>query len=145
MLKHIDPEKVDTSVYPRRCMSCLVITHDGKILLQRKDWGKFAGWLCAFGGGIDEGETPIQGLIREINEELGASVDPKDVQSFGAVTEDYTDHSEFVYLYIWHDTKNTITGCYEGEMESFASADEALAQDMMMEEMQWLLRKYKTL
>ncbi len=52
---------------------CAVIEKNGKVLCERVDENdtKFLGDYILVGGGIEEGETPEQALVREIDEETG--------------------------------------------------------------------------
>jgi len=51
------------------------------------------------GGIIDPGETPKQGAIRETFEEVGITVDPKDVQFVAVVNRksDFADTYQFIF------------------------------------------------
>jgi len=53
------------------------------------------GSLCPFGGHVEEGETPLVAMIREINEELGVTVKPEDID-FGCVAARNTPAGETV-------------------------------------------------
>jgi mutator protein MutT len=55
------------------------ITHDGKLLLQRKAAGRFGeGKWNGPGGKVDPGETSMEGVIREVREETGLTIhDPE--------------------------------------------------------------------
>ena len=120
---------------------CIVLTRDGKILMQQRtpDWGSNAGKLTAFGGHIEPGETAMAALIRELKEELGAEVDAAEVVFLGAVTEAETGHSDIVHLHFWHDSTGTITGCYECEAAYYDRVAGALAHPMIMEYARWML------
>lgn len=51
--------------------SIIFYTPDGRILLQeRKGISRFDEEWAFFGGGIEEGESPEQAIIREVHEEL---------------------------------------------------------------------------
>lgn len=119
----------------------MVLTHDHKILMQQQplSWGRFGGNLNLFGGHIESGESVSQGLVRELHEELGAIVNPIDLIFFGAVTEDFTDHTELVHIHFWHDRHNTITGCYEAEAVFYEAVVEALAHPRLMDYARWAL------
>ncbi len=80
-------------------------------------------------------------MRRELNEELGAQIEAGDVVFINAVTEDFTNHTELVHVYFWHDKDNTITGCYEGEPLFFKNAAEALAEPKLMEYAKWALEQ----
>ena len=140
-LKPVDLTQIDEGSFAKRLADCVVLTSDHKILLQQRpeNWGASAGFLTAFGGHVEDGETIIQGLVRELHEELGAIVEPKDVVFLGAVTEDFTNHTKLVSLHFWHDKNNTITGCYECEPRYYETVDEALQHPKVMEYLQYML------
>ncbi|HNQ91976.1 MAG TPA: NUDIX domain-containing protein [Alphaproteobacteria bacterium] len=120
---------------------CVVVTRDSKILMQQRpaNWGRHAGVLNLFGGHVEDGETIVQGLIRELNEELGAIVKPEDLMFIGAVSEDWTDHTELVHVYFWRDVEGTITGCYEAESREYESVDAILTHPKLMDYAAWAL------
>lgn len=101
--------------------------------------GKHAGVLNIFGGHVESGETVIQGLVRELNEELGAIVKEKDVIFIGAITEEWTGHSELVHVHFWHDKHGTITGCYEAQSREYDCIEDALAHPKIMDYAAWAL------
>ena len=49
----------------------------------KPDWQ--AGFLNGIGGKIEKGETPIQAMVREFEEETGYNTQEKDWQNFGAM------------------------------------------------------------
>ena len=53
----------------------VLINHDNKLLLAQRPAKKtWSGWWEFPGGKIERGETPIQALKRELNEEIGVTV-----------------------------------------------------------------------
>lgn len=61
----------------RDIASALIESRDGKIFLARKNpkiGSVFPGQWTIAGGGIDEGETKEQAMVREIHEEMGLDV-----------------------------------------------------------------------
>lgn len=132
-------------VYQRVCVSCIILSKDGKFVLQLRDKDSltFPGRLAAFGGGIEENEPPMLALIRELREELGADVHPREVIPLGALTEADTNYNELVYVYFWHDKWGSITGCYEGTATYFSHADEAEKHPQIMQDVKWLLKECK--
>ncbi|MCI5851618.1 MAG: (deoxy)nucleoside triphosphate pyrophosphohydrolase [Sutterellaceae bacterium] len=54
-----------------------MILQDGKILATQRGYGEFKdGWEFP-GGKVEPGETPEEAIVREIREELGATVRPE--------------------------------------------------------------------
>ncbi len=88
------------------------VIKDFKLLLGRRiNTGWMDGYLCPPGGHIELGETPLQAMIREINEELGVIVEPEDLE-FAGVAARNTDAGETVaYAFVIrdkeYDFKNT--------------------------------------
>lgn len=77
--------------------------------------------------------------MRELHEELGAIVNPADLIFIGAVSEDFTGHTELVHVHFWHDVHDTITGCYEGEAVYYECVADALAHPKIMDYVRWAL------
>lgn len=138
-------DSFDATMFSRSCVGCLILSRDGKIVLQLRDndCQSFPGCLATFGGGIEHNESPIQALIRELREELGAEVKIPDVVSLGVLTESATNYKELVYVYFWRDKHGSITGCYEGEAKYYNDASEAEKHPKIMEDVRWLLRECK--
>mgnify|MGYP002821914889 CR=1 FL=1 len=57
--------------------SCIILNTKNEVLLQKKDLGYFwfPGKWCLFGGGMKNGETPEQTLIRELKNEIECEFD----------------------------------------------------------------------
>ena len=51
-----------------------IICHDGKILATQRGYGEQAGGWEFPGGKVEPGETPEEAIVREIREELGATI-----------------------------------------------------------------------
>ena len=144
-IQYIDLAQADEKNYKQCYVGCIVLTQDNKIMLQQRgtNWNHFPGYLSEFGGRIESDESPMQALIRELNEELGAQVSPADVISLGAVTEEATKHTELIYVYFWHDKHGTITGCYEGEAKYFDDIKTVFQHPKKMDTVSWLLNQCK--
>lgn len=142
-LKSLPPQIADMNIYKIRLADCIVLTHDNQILLQERPltWKSFPGHLMAFGGHVEDGETALEGLCRELNEELGAQPNPEDVHLLGIITEDFTNHTEPVYIHFWHDKDSTVTGCYEGLPRRYKNVQRALDHPKTMDYLQWALRE----
>jgi 8-oxo-dGTP pyrophosphatase MutT (NUDIX family) len=64
----------------------VVIPYKGQYLLERLNnpaWAENLGKIRHIGGGIEAGETPIQAAARELQEEIGANVNPKSFRHLG--------------------------------------------------------------
>lgn len=55
-------------------------------------------WECN-GGAIDVGETPIEGLVREMKEELGITIDKDNAIFFKTVIDDERHNIKDIYLF----------------------------------------------
>ena len=64
-----------------------VIRDDDKIFATARGYGEFKGQWEFPGGKIEAGETPQQALVREIKEELGATIDVGEL--IGTIEYDY--------------------------------------------------------
>lgn len=133
--------KTNQSSFTKHLADCVILTHDYKILMQQRpaDGGRFGGCLNIFGGHVEGGEPVMQALIRELNEELDAKVDERNVVFIGAVSEEFTNHTELVHVHFWHDKNNTITGCYEAEAVYYDDVEKALSHPKIMDYAAWAL------
>lgn len=146
-ITEIDLKDIEGQIFNNRLADCVVLTHNNKILLQYRppNWRSNPDGLNLFGGHVDEGETIMQGLLREIHEELGAEIVENEVQFIGAASEDWTNHKEFVHVYFWHDKEKKITGCFEAEARYYKSVEEAISQPKIMDYAVWALLKCQSM
>jgi mutator protein MutT len=86
------------------------IVNGSKVLLGRRaNTGWMDGSLCPPGGHVEKGETPVVAAIREIQEELGVTVDPKDLE-FICVAARNTLPTEYVaYEFVIRDKNYEFT------------------------------------
>ena len=124
---------------------CIILTHDNRLLMQQrpKDWKSFPDAVCFFGGDGEEREEPLETIQREIHEELGAKPQAQDLKLLGAISESITEHTQAIYIYMWHDKNQDITGCYEGNPIYFDTVNDALAHPKIMDYAIWALNCYK--
>jgi 8-oxo-dGTP diphosphatase len=74
---------------PYQVCVCFItrLSDDGvrQVLLGRKKTGLGSGNIVGLGGKIEEGETPLQAIVREIEEESSLVVRPSDVRQLGFI------------------------------------------------------------
>ena len=71
----------------------LFLKKEEKILLMRRQGsGYYDGWYSVPAGHVEAGELPLGGLVREVAEELGITIDPKDAHLVHTMYR--TDHDE---------------------------------------------------
>lgn len=77
------------------------IVHGGEFLMFKRSSTKkvFPGWLALPGGHIDEGENPLSAAIREVREEVGITLTPKDIQLKFVATHHHTDRNELFIVF----------------------------------------------
>lgn len=92
-------EDIDwTKWTPQERATLLFVRRDGQVLLIRKKRGLGAGKINGPGGRLDAEESPAQGAIREVQEEL--HVTPIDVQPRGELAFQFTDgYALYVYVF----------------------------------------------
>jgi 8-oxo-dGTP diphosphatase len=61
-------------------VNVFLIKGDKVLLGRRANTGWMDGHLCPPGGHVEKGETPLQGALRELQEELGITVDPEHME-----------------------------------------------------------------
>lgn len=99
------------------------------VFLQKRsaDMKRLPNHFGFWGGGCEEAETPEQGLIREIKEELGIDLDKKQVELF--------NHYEFlksvknIYLLTPEDDWEEGYTIGEGDYGQWFETNEALSRD----------------
>lgn len=68
---------------PLLVVAAALIDASSRVLMQRRADGKAHGGLWEFPGGkVEAGEAPVAALVRELAEELGIALDPRDAAPF---------------------------------------------------------------
>ena len=88
--------------------ACALIDADGRVLLAQRPPGKPMAGLWEFPGGkVEAGERPEQTLIRELNEELGISLEEACLAPLTFASHSYADFHLLMPLFVcrrWHGT-----------------------------------------
>jgi 8-oxo-dGTP diphosphatase len=113
---------------------------DGELLLIRKQRGLGAGKIVAPGGGVEPGETPRAGAIREVEEEL--CVTPTGVEKVGEIDFHFRDPSEdddslFVHVFVADGIEGTPEETPEA-VPRWAPADDPPYEEMWVDDRIWL-------
>lgn len=140
-IKPINTDKIALADFKNQFTSCIILTANNKLLLQKRgeNWSRFPGFICPFGGKVEDNETPLQAITRELQEELGAKIAPEEIDFLGAYTEKASNFTDLIYGYFWHDQHDKITGCYEGAPAYFDSIAQVLKSKKLMDEIPYLI------
>lgn len=76
-----------------------VILNDNNILLIKKSRGPYKGKFDLPGGKLEHGEALLDGLAREINEEVGLTAKSFTLYDNYSVTADFTDGEKEISMY----------------------------------------------
>jgi 8-oxo-dGTP diphosphatase len=83
---------------PRLEIAAAFIESDDRILLLHRQKNKSQGNKWGIPGGkIDKNETPLQAVIREIEEETGYNISKQSIENLGTVYIEYNEKDHFVY------------------------------------------------
>ena len=97
----------------------LFITKENTLLLQQRDDKPNIvnpGMITTFGGLVEDNETPIEGLLREINEETNLKPKGKDLIFFKNLSKVEDDGTEtLLHLYLLKDISKSLLDIYEGK------------------------------
>jgi len=82
-------------------VAAALIDREGRVLVQRRPVGKMMAGLWEFPGGkIEPGETPESALVRELDEELGITVDIARLAPAAFASEPLAGRHMLLLLYI---------------------------------------------
>jgi 8-oxo-dGTP pyrophosphatase MutT (NUDIX family) len=90
----------------------ILLVQDEKVLLVKHTYQD--AWYLP-GGGVKKGETLVEAIRRECEEELGAQL--KDVQLFGAYSNFYEYKNDHITIFL--STNFTINGNMDTEIEDY--------------------------
>ena len=118
-----------------------IIAQEGKIFATQRGYGEFKdGWEFP-GGKIEEGETPQQALVREIQEELDTEVEVGDL--LGTVEYDYPTFHLSMQCFLCRIKAGSLN-LKEHEAARWLAEDELDSVDWLpadIEVLDWIRRK----
>ena len=118
-----------------------IIAQEGRIFATQRGYGEFKdGWEFP-GGKIEEGETPQQALVREIQEELDTEVEVGDL--LGTVEYDYPTFHLSMQCFLCR-IKSGRLNLKEHEAARWLAEDELDSVDWLpadIEVLEWIRRK----
>src|SRR5262245_53913003 len=80
-------------------VAAALINAKGEVLLAQRPPGKRLAGKWEFPGGkVEEGESPEAALVGELEEELGITVNAKDLEPFWFLSHDYAEQFDFHLL-----------------------------------------------
>ena len=82
------------------------IVKDGKVLAAQRGYGEFKGGWELPGGKIEPGETQEQAIVREIQEEMSATIEV--VEKIGTVDYDYQDFHLTMHCFLTRVKEGTL-------------------------------------
>ena len=96
----------------------------GKVLMMnrnKKQNDQHKGKWVGIGGALEEGETPEEGMVREVREETGIELSRGDrrfcgIISFASYTDGAAAYTEHMFLYSAHCGDTAVTDCNEGTL-----------------------------
>jgi 8-oxo-dGTP diphosphatase len=111
-----------------KLIAAIILENDnGEFLLalrDNKDWIPFPNHWDLIGGHVEEGETPEEGLVREIKEELGIEIPGyKFYKIFECLTGDAYENIKYIYTGKINIPIEEIT-LFEGQYARYFSRDE---------------------
>ena len=90
--------------------ACALVDADGRVLLAQRPQGKPMAGLWEFPGGkVEDGETPEQSLIRELQEELGVVVKEDCLAPLTFASHAYPDFHLLMPLYVCRRWEGKVT------------------------------------
>jgi 8-oxo-dGTP pyrophosphatase MutT (NUDIX family) len=116
---------------PRHINNAVLIAYhqaSGRILVQDRRGHRPPPWGF-FGGGIEQGETPLQAVLREVREELGMSLSENEVSDQGVLTGSGRDLTFRLHPFSWaFDGDLTVFTLGEGSGMELVTPDEMLGR-----------------
>ncbi|MDD9900981.1 MAG: 8-oxo-dGTP diphosphatase MutT [Alphaproteobacteria bacterium] len=107
-----------------------LVDGQNRVLLAQRPAGRSMAGLWEFPGGkIETGETPECALMRELDEELGITVQAKDMTPLAFASHDYSDFHLFMPVFLVRAWQGKMKA-NEGQGLAWATAEELVSYDM---------------
>lgn len=114
-------------------VAAAIIERDGKILATQRGYGTFKdGWEFP-GGKLEPGELPIEALVREIREELDATIDVE--RPVCVIDYPYDDFCLHMHCFLCHLKDGSFT-LLEHEASRWLGAHELFSVDWLPADIQ---------
>jgi len=92
-------------------VACALINKNNHVLLTQRPAGKsLAGFWEFPGGKMEEGETPEESLVRELDEELGIKVEARHLEPFNFASYVHADFHLLMPLYLCRRHQGNLYG-----------------------------------
>jgi len=143
-VREIDLNNINLNIFKKRSSGCLILTKDNKILLQERDQHcpLFPWHISTFGGHIEDNESPLEALIRELKEELEVEILPDEAIFLGTISKEIYDYKALSYKFFWHDKSGRLTDkCNEGFQKFFQNYHEVLAHPKLTDDIPWVVNR----
>lgn len=124
-----------------RTTSLIFLKKDDKVLLSMKKRGLGVGKLNGAGGKQEEGETLEESIVRELDAELGITIEAKDLQPFGTITflwAEKPNWDQICHVYIIEKWKGEPQESEEMSPAGWFSPQELPFEDMWEDDVFWL-------
>lgn len=129
-MRDYDPNYIETPVFAKIAQKVVIFNDENKILFLRRSekCSRPGGWDFP-GGGIDFGENPINGIIREVEEEAELTVTDIEPVHLESVIN---GNGEFVIMvgYIARTSYTTPNLSWEHDLYKWLSKEDALKIDL---------------
>lgn len=132
------------TLHKRMASAALLLENaDGELLIVKSDYKKH--WTVP-GGVIDEGETPLQAVVREAEEEIGIKIDPKNVMFVAVVARSGPafDTYQFIFKAVLPENMKIVLQPEEISDYDFVMREQAVAADRNYGEIVYTWAKERT-
>lgn len=93
-------QAAEKALHPTVEVVAAIIKDEGKVLATQRGYGKWKGWWEFPGGKMQEGESREEALVRELKEEMDASIVIDEY--YTTVEYDYPDFHLTMHCYLCH-------------------------------------------